>query len=149
MVESRKLLSAETGIDFEISARDEEVLIEVLFRVFSSGMLRFHVHEPTYTTVVSEKPEASPIARWQNQHSDSVSTLLSTSVIFQDPLSKRLLDLLDGTRNHQQLAEEITAFINTNGFDQPAEIKENILRGLPEQLENTLQNYANMALLIA
>jgi methyltransferase-like protein/cyclopropane fatty-acyl-phospholipid synthase-like methyltransferase len=147
--ESRKLLSEESGQDFEITTRDEEILTEVLFKIFCSAMLRFHVHEPYYVTEVSEKPVASPIARWQNEHSDSLTTLLCTQVTFHDPLSKQLLRMLDGTRNSGQLLEELTGFIKSEKFEQSDEEKQRILNDLPTQLENSLKGFADMALLIA
>ncbi len=146
---SRTLLAAESGADFEITEKDEEILTEILFQIFCSGMLRLNVHEPFYTTEVSEKPLASPIARWQAQRGNSISTLLCTSVVVQDNLGLELVCLLDGTRNHRQLLADLSEFIKSEKLDQPAEIKQNILRDLPSQLEKNLQDFANMALLIS
>lgn len=145
----RQILSDQSGEDVEISGKDKEILTDILFQVFCSGLLRFHVHEPHYATEVSEKPVASPIARWQVEHNQAISTLLCTSVAMQDALGRELVRILDGTRDHEQLVSDLTAFINSEKFDQPTEIKNRILPHLPEQLENNLKNFANLALLVA
>jgi methyltransferase-like protein len=146
---SRQLLSEETGTDYEVTEKDVQTLIDVLFLVSASGLLRMHVHEPIFTTEVSEKPVASPLSRWQAEHSDSISTLLSTSVFIQDKLGLELVKLLDGTRDHHQLSAAMTKFINSEAFDQTREIKEQILKELPEQLEKNLQDFARMGLLVS
>jgi methyltransferase-like protein/SAM-dependent methyltransferase len=146
---SRQLLAEESGTGREFTKEDEQTLVDILFLVSSSGLLRLHVHEPSFVSEVSEKPQASPIARWQAEHSDSISTLLCTSVFIQDKLGLELVKLLDGTRSQGQLVRDLTEFINSEEFDQPTEIKETILRELPEQLERNLNSFASMALLIS
>lgn len=145
----RKLLCGESGAEVEITQEDEQVLTDHLFQIFCTGMLRFHVHEPHYTTEVNEKPLASPIARWQAENSESVSTLLCTSIVIQDALGKQLLKLLDGTRDHARLVGDLTAFIESPALDQPSELKKNILRELPVQLEKSLKDFAGLGLLVS
>ncbi|MGI9036113.1 MAG: methyltransferase regulatory domain-containing protein [Pyrinomonadaceae bacterium] len=146
---SRKLLAAESGAEFEVTEKDERILTEILFQIFCSGMLRFHTREPHYATDVSAKPAASPIARWQSENSQSISTLLSTSIVIQDKIGKELLKLLDGTRDRARLVADLTVFINTLEVDQPDEIKKTILRELPAQLEINLKSFAELGLLVS
>jgi methyltransferase-like protein/ubiquinone/menaquinone biosynthesis C-methylase UbiE len=146
---SKKLLQEESHEEGQISERDEQILTEILFQIFCSGILRLHVHEPHYVTGVSEKPMASPLARWEAQTSYSVSTLLCTSVNIQDALGRELLRLADGTRTREQLIAGLTEFINSAEFDQPTEIKNNIIRELPSAIEANLNKFAQMALLVS
>lgn len=146
---SRALLNRESETEFELTEQEEKVLIDNLFKIFCSGLIRFHLHEPNYTTEISEKPLASPVARWQAQNSESISTLLCTSMEMQDKISRELLRLLDGTRNHRQIAADLESFINSPALDQPLEIKKNILRQLPAQLENNLKSFAAMGLIVS
>lgn len=145
----KKILSAECGTEVEVTVKDEEILTEMLFQIFCSGMLRLHVHEPVFTSEVSEKPLASPIARLQSEDSYSISSLLSTGVLMQDEIGNELIKLLDGTRDHKQLIVELTQFINSDKFDQPTQIKESLIGELPEKLEENLTKFAQMALLIS
>ena len=144
-----RLLKEESGSEVQITERDREVLTDSLFKIFCSGSLRLHLHEPKYTTEVSEKPLASPIAQWQSENSESISTLLCTSIVIEDKIAKQLLKLLDGTRDHAQIVEELSAFISSPALDQPEEIKKTILRELPVQLENNLKSFANLGLLVS
>ncbi|MGI8466853.1 MAG: methyltransferase regulatory domain-containing protein [Pyrinomonadaceae bacterium] len=146
---SRKLLVDESGAKVEITEKDEQILTDILFQIFCMGMLRFHTREPKYMTEVSAKPFASPIARWQAQNSESISTLLSTSLIIQDALGKEVLKLLDGTRDHAQIKNDLTEFINSPKLDRPSELKKSILSELPEQLEKNLKSFAEMGLLVS
>lgn len=146
---SKKLLNDESETDFEIAEKDEEVLTDILFQIFCSGMIRLHIHEPRYAAVVSEKPCVSPIARWQLDNTESISTLLCTSVVLQDKLAVQVLKLLDGTRSHDEILMAITDFIGSPAFDQPLEIKKGILESLPAQLENNLKKFADMGLLVS
>jgi SAM-dependent methyltransferase len=146
---SQRLLAEESGANFEITKKDTDILTEVLFHVFCSGLLRLHVHEPVYTTTVSEKPLASPIARWQAEHSDLITTLLCTAIAVQDDIGRELVKLLDGTRDRRQLIADLTDFINSEKFDQPDEIKQKLIRDLPAHLEDNLAAFAEMALLLA
>lgn len=143
------LLSEEKGESIEISEREKEILTDILFQVFCSGMIRFHVHEPVYSAEVSEKPEASLLARWQVENNEAVSTLLSTTVAIQDSLGRELVRLLDGTRDHDQLVKDLSVFVNSDKFEQPDDVKTRILQALPLQLATNLKHFADMALLIA
>lgn len=146
---SKELLAKESGTDVEITARDEEIITEILFQIFCSGMLQLHIHEPAFSTEVSEKPLASAVARWQAEESYSLSTLLSVGMKVQDALGIELIKLLDGTRDRRQLMADLTEIINSEKFDQPSEIKKNLLIEMPEKLEENLQKLAQAPLLIS
>lgn len=147
--QSVDLLKAESGAEVTITQRDNEILSEILFHIFCSGLMRMHVHEPAYTTIVSEKPLASPIARWQAERSGAVSTLLCTGLNIDDQLGRELLRLLDGTRNREQLLEEMANYINSDKLDQPREVKDQLIRKLPGQLDKSLDDFAGLSLLLS
>lgn len=144
-----KILMQETGAEVEVSERDVEILTDVLFKIFCVGMLRFSTHEPQFTNEVSDKPFASDLARWQTDSSDSISTLLSTSIAIEDALGKELLRLCDGTRDHAQLVRDMSEFIKSAKFDSPTEVKNHILENMPAQLEKNLKSFADLALLVS
>jgi hypothetical protein len=50
---------------------------------------------------------ASPLARIQARAGETVTTLLHTSIEIRDPVARRLLVLLDGTRDRAALTEEL------------------------------------------
>ncbi|MBK7331910.1 MAG: methyltransferase domain-containing protein [Betaproteobacteria bacterium] len=54
-------------------------------------------------------PRASAVARWQASRRDFVVNLRHDSVVFDDPVRRRLLPLVDGTRTRDALALELAA----------------------------------------
>ena len=54
-------------------------------------------------TTVTDKPEASALARYMLEHSDSVTTLLHSTVAVGDAAGRQLIALCDGTRDHAAL----------------------------------------------
>ena len=53
--------------------------------------------------VPGERPEAFAAARWLNRERDVIPSLYHEALRFQDPLARRLLALLDGTRTRDEL----------------------------------------------
>jgi hypothetical protein len=68
-----------------------------------------------------------------------VTNLRHTRVRIEDDLGRRLVTLLDGTRDRAALAAELRAFLADRGDPVPAD--------LPVALDRSLQGLARMALL--
>lgn len=142
-------ISARAGTEFQPAADDMEIVMEIFYNLFCTGQLRLESHKMRFARSVSEKPQANRIARWNAAHNDLISTLLCTNVAIPDPLGRKVIQLLDGTRDHQQLKAEIAGFIESEEFDRPAEVKEKLLAALPAQFEHNLKSLASMGILEA
>jgi methyltransferase-like protein/SAM-dependent methyltransferase len=116
-----------------------EELSELLFALFSSGIAHCSISAPRFTCDVSERPVASPLARLQAGRGRLVTNLTHRSVYMAEDLPLHLLRLLDGTRDHAALREEIAGF---NGTIEP-ELRSG------NALETILQGLARTCLLIA
>ena len=68
-----------------------------------------------------------------------MTNLRHASVRIEDDLGRRLVTLLDGTRDRAALAAELRAFLVERGDPVPAD--------LPEALDRSLQGLARLALL--
>ena len=68
-----------------------------------------------------------------------VTNLRHTSVRIEDELGRRLITLLDGTRDRAALAAELRAFLVERGEPVPDD--------LPGGLERSLQGLARLALI--
>jgi SAM-dependent methyltransferase/methyltransferase-like protein len=145
----RELLSSESGAEIEIDEQKERELGEMIFQIYAPSFLRFHTHQPAFAAKPGEKPVASALARWQSRFDDTVSTLLCTQFIIKDDLGKELLRLLDGTRDRSRLIDDMTDFIRSEKFAQPADVKKHLIQNLPEQLERSLNIFAEKALLVS
>ena len=134
----------------ENEEKDADALCSILFAVFGTGLISLRTRQPTLTTERSEKPFANPIARHQAKTTSLIPTLLCESLRLEDELSLKLLELLDGTRNHGQLRDEMKIFI---GSDESKELfdkeeKEKLLSNLDDEIENQLRLMARNGLLV-
>jgi hypothetical protein len=87
------------------------------------------VHVPRLATTPGERPVASAVAQAQLEHGDSVTNLRHDAVKLDDEVVRRLLPLLDGTRDLAALAAAL---------GQP-----------PDAIEGRVRHLAKLALLVA
>ena len=104
-----------------VSSLGDEAVAEMLRRAYAANLVRLHVWAPQLTTSLSERPVASALARLQAAEGTRVTTLLHTSVEVGDELGRRLIGLLDGTRDRAALLAEL---------GRPADELERSLEGL-------------------
>jgi SAM-dependent methyltransferase len=79
----------------------------ILMSAFTAGMVRLSAAPPALAATPGERPVASPLARIQARAGETVTTLLHTSIEIRDPVARRLLVLLDGTRDRAALTEAL------------------------------------------
>ena len=115
-------------------ADDERILGESILKAYAASLVELHVHEPRFASVPGTHPRASALARLQADAGEPVTTLRHTSLRIDDEAGRRLLTLLDGTRDRREL---VTAMARTTGAQ----------RGLPARLESKLLDLARLALL--
>jgi methyltransferase-like protein/2-polyprenyl-3-methyl-5-hydroxy-6-metoxy-1,4-benzoquinol methylase len=117
-------------------------LYEAILKIYGADLLELHVHQPGLVATAGEFPMVSLLARLQAHMSHSVTTLRHTTVDLTDDLGRRLVVLLDGTRNRSTLLKQLIA---------EAELAES--SGTPtinrEDLDQKLEELARLALLVA
>jgi SAM-dependent methyltransferase len=131
----------------------EPALRFYLCRAGLPGLIEFTWSQLPWTTSVAERPFAHPLARWMlAQGAPSVLSYTGRFVEVNGILGRRLLSLLDGTRDHVTLAAEMRGFLavahdearlkgesaNLPAPDDPA---------LAAQLQRSLTGLANLGLL--
>jgi protein-L-isoaspartate O-methyltransferase len=124
----------------ELLARDASARpLETLLRdAYVGGVVGLHVQPPPLAIVAGERPLASPLARWQAARQDELTSLLHARVRVPDANARRLLSLLDGTRDRAALVAA-TAAAWPAGMRQDAE-------GF---VAHALEQFARLALLIS
>ena len=100
---------------------------EALMRAYAANFVQLHVWAPAIASAPSERPVASALARLQAARGTRVTNLRHGSVEVPDDLGRRLIALLDGTRDRAALLREL---------HRPA-----------DELERSLQGLAAIALL--
>jgi SAM-dependent methyltransferase len=96
-------------------------LCETLLRAYAANFVQLHVWAPALATTPSERPVASALARLQASEGTRITNLRHSSVDVPDALGRRLITLLDGTRDREALLREL---------DRPAGELERSLQGL-------------------
>jgi SAM-dependent methyltransferase len=85
----------------------DDVVCETLLRAYAANLVRLHVWEPELAAAPSERPVASALARLQAAEGTRVTNLRHASVDVPDALGRRLITLLDGTRDRAALVREL------------------------------------------
>ncbi len=95
---------------------------------------------------ISDMPEVNRLSRWQLRYSDLVTTLLNKYMQIDDRVSRRLLELLDGTHNRAELLAHISEYIKT---DDEQENKQEMLDDLPNWLDENLEKLARIGMFVS
>ncbi len=134
---------------------DAAALAANLLQAFSASLelVEFHVYTPRMVMVVSDKPLASPMARYQAQHGILAANLLHRRVEL-DNLTRLILMNLDGQNDRNALLEFLIRLadegkIGVRDGDEPAQTPEDVRRILAKELDSSLEWLAKSALLIA
>ena len=112
------------------------VLGESLLRAYAANVVELHVHEPRFAVVPGEWPRASALARLQAASGETVTTLRHGSLRIEDDAGRRLIQLLDGTRDRAALVAAMAQEVG----ERP---------DLPAVLESKLADLGRLALLEA
>jgi SAM-dependent methyltransferase len=107
---------------------------DALLRAYAANLVALHVDPPPLTTTPGERPRTTALVRHQAASGDAVTNLRHTTVRIEDDLGRRLLTLLDGTRDRAALIAEL----------HDVALSEDQLR---DGLESSLQGLARLALL--
>jgi methyltransferase-like protein len=85
----------------------DRVMESVLWEAFVTGMINAWAEPAPCVTTISEKPVSSALARYMLEHSDSVTTLLHSTVVVGDSAGRQLIALCDGTRDYATLVRDM------------------------------------------
>jgi hypothetical protein len=129
----RELIPPEAG------GEDRSAICGALLRSYAGNLVQLHAAPPVLTLEAGERPAASPLARHQARSGALVTNLRHTSVRIDDELGRRLVALLDGTRDRAGLLDELRAFLRESGRQVPDD--------LDAGLERSLEGLARLALL--
>ena len=124
---------------------DERRLLEFLLRGYGAHVLQLRSRPCPFVTSPSERPRASALARYQGPNGKGVTNLKHETVRLDDDLVRRLLSLLDGTRDRAAIEEEMARFLR----ERPGPEADGLLANLPAAVGRNLERVAKLALLEA
>jgi len=87
------------------------LLAELFLRLHAANIAELHTFEPPYALSFDGKPLASPLARLKIHETSLVPNLRHFNVCIDDPLTRHILPMLDGTRDLAELAHEIMPLV--------------------------------------
>lgn len=99
----------------------------LIMRLAIPRMVELRCWNPPVARVIAERPRASACSRQESLTSSQVTSLLHTTGSFDNAKIRRLLALLDGTRDRRALLD---AMIADFPEESPQELEEGIERGL-------------------
>ena len=129
-------------------AEEEQALTGLLLRAANGGHIAIHLYPPQLTVHVSERPQASLLARKQVMISPVVTNQHHRTVLLEGEIVRRFLPLVDGTRTVDNLVTDLRQALAEAepGPDGPETPVEPVSR---ESVEKNLHLLAQMALLVA
>jgi SAM-dependent methyltransferase len=97
------------------SAAERAALCDALLRSYAANLVQLHAHPPRLTTTPGERPRAGALARHQARIGHLVTNLRHAAVRIEDDLGRRLVALLDGSRDRAALIAELRTFLDERG----------------------------------
>ena len=85
----------------------DEAVRDALLQAYTANLVQLHVWAPPLPAAVGERPVASALARVQAARGTHVTNLWHATVEVPDDLGRRLITLLDGTRDRAALLQEM------------------------------------------
>ncbi len=127
-------------------------LEESLLECGLSGSIELHGEPQPFTTDVTARPAASPLARWQAQRGAMVTNRKHESVQL-DYFDQQILQLLDGARDGSQLVEHLAAAAQAGRLlvlenQQPIQDPQRMRQALSGILPSSLARLARLAFLV-
>src|SRR3954452_1298690 len=150
---SELLDGARVLLDGRHADDDERVLTEAMYILCCSGEVSFLVLPPFLLKEITDRPQASLLARKQSQTSPHVTNLLHQTVQLEDDRTRHFLQLLDGLHTIDQITAEMTeAFgssIRIEQKDKDGKPVEPLLLSTRESVERSLAMVGKLGLLVA
>jgi SAM-dependent methyltransferase/methyltransferase-like protein len=88
-------------------------LAEALMRAYRAGFLQLQFFPHEVTNIVSERPSVSRLARFMLEHGESAINQLHVLIKFPDPLSRRLVQLANGTRDQEMFTRDLIEYVRS------------------------------------
>ena len=136
-----------------LGGADPGALADELWRAFRAGEVELSAAPDRFVAVAGERPEASPVARWQAARGPELTSLAHEPVRLDDPLGRVLVRLCDGTRDRGALVEALVAAVGgelrLTMEGEPVTDGELVRGQIAAGLEHNLQILARLAMLRA
>jgi hypothetical protein len=103
-----------------VPAPDQDVsadIAEFVLSTYSAGLLDLHLSLPPFVLRLSEKPLASPLARWQARRGEVVTTLHHRTLKLGNAIQRGIIALCDGSRGRAALRADLVQVFESGVLD--------------------------------
>jgi methyltransferase-like protein len=118
------------------NSNERASVMESLLKLAMNKLVDLRAHPAYLSKAISSRPVASPLARLQANRGTLITTLLHTHIDIEDVPTRRLLELLDGTRDIASLTRSLATQFPS-------------LSAVRERIKTALLNFHDMGLLIS
>jgi len=116
---------------------DDDRRLGALMRMYAADLVGLHVEPSPFSTTISERPRASPLARLQIALGEERLITLSHTVLpLEDPIARGFLTLVDGSRTQAEITREMARQLGAPEHQ------------VSEKVAEKLSDLAKMAMLI-
>jgi methyltransferase-like protein len=129
-------------------------IAEFVWIAYGAGLVDLHIFVPPFVVHVSDKPLASPLARWQARQSDIVATLHHRTLKLGNSIHQGILALLDGSRDRTALRTDVLEVFASGKLDWLDQDGKRVTdmsivsKAIDDELEGFLQTAARTAVLM-
>lgn len=136
------------------SCNEWNCLAKTLHNCYQAGLVELHSWKPHLTSNPGNQPLASPLARLQSLEGDLITTLRHDQVWIHQGMSKKLLQLLDGTRDRSMILHDLQGAVLTSqdpeAHDpQLNEAVQHTMQMLDADLDRHLEDFGRLGLLVS
>jgi len=124
-----------------------------ILQLYAANAVELHSMPSFFVTPVSDKPRTSALVRLQASQGNRVTNLRHESLQVND-VERRMLTLLDGSRERREVIEQLSAAVLSGGLtlkrgDQPITDPADRLEQLGRFYDQLLPQFGKKALLVA
>ncbi|HAR96277.1 MAG TPA: hypothetical protein DCR97_10000 [Deltaproteobacteria bacterium] len=136
------------------SCNEWNCLAKMLFVCYQAGLVELHSWKPHLTSKPGKWPLASPFARLQSLEGDLITTLRHDQVQIHQAVNKKLLQLLDGTRDRSMILHDLQEAVLAsqspeNGGPELNETAKRTGEMLDADLDRHLEDFGRLGLLVS
>jgi SAM-dependent methyltransferase len=149
LLNQAKIRLQQADVRDESDGQTRERFSSFLLQLYSAGVVELRAGLSPIARSVSDRPVASPIARWQAQHGDVATTVFHVAVRIEDEIGRSLLIWLDGTLDRKALLVKLWDLLKSKDALILPDGNETAARQeLEQKLEQNLQKLAGLGLLV-
>jgi SAM-dependent methyltransferase len=109
-------------------ARELATICAALLRCYAANLVYLHAQPPAVSTVAPARPRVSALARLEATQGELVTTVRHTGLRLDDAFGRRLVSLLDGTRDRAALLAELAPDAGMDGGELSAALERRLER---------------------